>query len=392
MNNKIKNIYFLSFLFTLHTAVAAYINSSFLAEIIKEDYVGLLYTAGSLLIIIILSKSSMILKNFGNKNLTFAFLGVNMLALLGLALSKNPYIIMGSFVVFMTTNTLVFYCIDIFIEHFSKDNKTGLIRGLYLTIVNMAYLLSPLLAAYLIAKGNYKAIYIFAFILSFIMAIGLVFYTKHFKDKKYEKGSIIDALKNLRKQKDVYPIVIINFLLQFFYAWMVVYTPIYLHQHLGFNWNQIGLIFSIMLIPFVIFGLPIGVLVDKYKVNKKILLYIGFFIIGITTSLMAFVSSLDVLIWGIVLFGTRVGASIIETTSEIYFFEKISDKDVNLISIFRDMLPVAYILAPIVATIIFFFIPFNGYFFLILGIIMFSGFYYIYQIKNGKNRISYQDK
>lgn len=392
MNNKIKNIYFLSFLFTLHTAVAAYINSSFLTNIIKEDYVGLLYTASSLLIIIILSRSSSILKNFGNKNLTFAFLGANMLALLGLIISKNPYIIMGSFVVFMTTNTLVFYCIDIFIEHFSKDNKTGLIRGLYLTIVNMAYLLSPLLAAYLIAKGNYKAIYIFAFILSFIMAIGLVFYTKHFKDKKYEKGSIIDALKNLRKQKDVYPIVIINFLLQFFYAWMVVYTPIYLHQHLGFNWNQIGLIFSIMLIPFVIFGLPIGVLVDKYKVNRKILLCIGFFTIGVATSLMAFISSLDVLVWGLVLFGTRVGASIIETTSEIYFFEKISDKNVNLISIFRDMLPVAYILGPIVATIIFLFIPFNGYFFLILGIIMFSGFYYIYQIKNGKNRISYQDK
>ncbi len=392
MNNKIKNIYFLSFLFTLHTAVAAYINSSFLTNIIKEDYVGLLYTASSLLIIIILSRSSVILKNFGNKKLTFAFLGANMLALLGLALTKNPYIIMGSFVVFMTTNTLVFYCIDIFIEHFSKDNKTGLIRGLYLTIVNMAYLLSPLLAAYLIAKGNYKAIYIFAFILSFIMAIGLVFYTKHFKDKKYEKGSIIDALKNLRKQKDVYPIVIINFLLQFFYAWMVVYTPIYLHQHLGFNWNQIGLIFSIMLIPFVIFGLPIGVLVDKYKVNRKILLCIGFFTIGVATSLMAFISSLDVLVWGLVLFGTRVGASIIETTSEIYFFEKISDKNVNLISIFRDMLPVAYILGPIVATIIFLFIPFNGYFFLILGIIMFSGFYYISQIKNGKDRISYQNK
>lgn len=392
MNNKIKNIYFLSFLFTLHTAVAAYINSSFLTNIIKEDYVGLLYTASSLLIIIILSRSSVILKNFGNKKLTFAFLGANMLALLGLALTKNPYIIMGSFVIFMTTNTLVFYCIDIFIEHFSNDNKTGLIRGLYLTIVNMAYLLSPLLAAYLIAKGDYKAIYIFAFILSFMMAIGLIFYTKHFKDKKYEKGSIIDSLKNLRKQKDTYPIFIINLLLQFFYAWMVVYTPIYLHQHLNFNWNQIGLMFMIMLIPFVIFSLPIGVLVDKYKVNKKTLLYIGFFTIGVATSLMAFVSSLDVLIWGLVLFGTRVGASIIETTSEIYFFEKISDKDVNLISIFRDMLPVAYILAPIVATIIFFFIPFNNYFFLILGIIMFSGFYYIYQIKNGKDRIPYQNK
>ncbi len=392
MNYKIKNIYFLSFLFTLHTAIAAYINSSFLTSIIKEDYVGLLYTASSLLIIIILSRSSIILKNFGNKKLTFIFIGVNMLALLGLIISKNHFVIMMSFVLFMTTNTLVFYCIDIFIEHFSNNNKTGLIRGFYLTIINIAYLLSPLLAAYLIARGDYKAIYIFALALSLLMVIGLIFYTKNFKDKKYEKGSIVDALKNIRKQKDIYPIFIINLLLQFFYAWMVVYTPIYLHQHLGFNWNQIGIMFTIMLIPFTILGLPIGLLIDKYRVNKKTLLYLGFFTIGLTTSLIAFVSSLNTLVWGLVLFGTRVGASIIETTSEIYFFEKISDKDVNLISIFRDMLPIAYILAPIIATIIFFFIPFNGYFFLILGIIMFLGFYYIYQIKNGKDQIPYQNK
>lgn len=379
---KIKNIYLLSFLFSLHIALSAYINSTFLTGIISEKYVGLLYTISSLTILFILSKSVNILRNFGNRRMTIAFLLFNILSLVGLITSKNPYILAASFVTFTTTNTLVLFCIDIFIEHFGDPKKTGKTRGLYLTIVNIAWMLSPLIAAYLITReGGYRSIYLLAFIIVIIMTIGLVFSVRTFKDRVYEKTPFLESFRYLKSNKHMLSIVVINFLLHFFFACMVVYTPIYLLNHMNFNWDEIGVMFTIMLVPFVIFGLPIGILIDKYRVSRRLLLKIGFVILIVSTIIISFISSSSLSLWALLLFMTRVGASVIETTGEIYFFGHIEDKDAYLISIYRDMTPVAYLTAPLVATLVFLFLPFE-YLFIVLGLIMCIGFYFIPRLKH----------
>jgi len=51
----------------------------------------------------------------------------------------------------------------------------------------------------------------------------------------------------------------------------------------------------------------------------------------------------------LVLFVTRIGAATVEVMSDTYFFKKIGEKDANLISVYRSMIPVAYIVGPIVA-------------------------------------------
>lgn len=379
---KIRRMYVLSFLFSLHIALSAYVNSTFLSNIIGEKYVGILYTISSLVTLFLLSKSSNILKYFGNKRLTLWLLLANMLSLVGMITSKDPYVIATSFVVFVSTNTQIFFCIDIFIEHFGDKNTVGKNRGLYLTIINIAWMLSPLLASFLITKeGGYKIIYIIAFITTIIMTLGLLFSVKTYKDRTYKKTPFLETYRFLKTNPHMLAITIINFILQFFYAWMVVYTPIYLYQHIGLGWGQIGIIFTIMLAPFVLFDLPIGVLVDKYHVNKRTLLFIGFVIISISTFIITGITTKSILIWGIVLFITRVGASIIETTSEIYFFTHVREEEAYLLSVFRDMTPIAYIIAPLISTLIFVFLPFK-FLFIILSVILLSGFYYIPRLKN----------
>jgi len=379
---KIKRIYILSFIFSLHIALSAYINSIFLTGIISEKYVGVLYTLASVVALILLSNSANILKNFGNRRLILTFLTFNMLSLVGLITSKNPYIIGASFIAFTATNTLVLFCIDIFIEHFSDPSKTGKTRGFYLTIINLAWMLSPLIASFMVTKeGGYKAIYLLAFVMVVLMTIGLVFSVKTFKDETYKRTPFLKTFKYLKTNRHMFAIVIISFLLQFFYAWMVVYTPIYLYEHLGFSWGQIGIVFTIMLAPFVILGLPVGLLIDKYHFNKKSLLYIGFVIITISTITISFITSTNIIIWAIVLFITRVGASIIETTGEVYFFSHIKTEDAYLLGIYRDMNPIAYLIAPMCATIVFFILPIK-YLFIILGIIMTVGFYIIPKLKH----------
>jgi MFS family permease len=181
-------------------------------------------------------------------------------------------------------------------------------------------------------------------------------------------------------------ITIINFILQFFYAWMIVYTPIYLHQHIGLTWQQTGIIFTMMLSPFVLFELPIGILIDKYHVRKRTLLYIGVAIMGLSTLTISLIFSQSILIWGIILFATRTGAALIEATAEIYFFTHIKEEDTHLLGVYRDMTHVAYIIAPLLATLIFIFLPFQ-YLFLILGLLIFSGFYYIPRLKHNHELI-----
>ncbi|MFA6393044.1 MAG: MFS transporter [Candidatus Paceibacterota bacterium] len=375
-------MYVLSFIFTLHISISAYVSSIFLTGIMKESFIGILYALASLLTLILLTKSSNILKNLGNRRLTLLFLLVNMIALVGLITSSNPYVVGTSFILFTTTNTLVFFCIDIFIEHFGDPQTIGKTRGLYLTIVNLAWMMSPCIAVLLITKeGGYKAIFTLAFFMVIAMTIGLILSVRTFEDKIYKKTPFLETYKFLKTNHHMLAIVMINFILQFFFSWMVVYTPIYLYNHLLFNWNQIGIMFTIMLVPFIILGLPIGTLIDKYHFNKRTLLYIGFIIIIISTLGVAFITTRSIVIWALILFMTRVGASIIETTSETYFFTHVKEEDSYLLGIFRDMNPVAYIIAPILASLIFLALPVK-YLFIILSIILAVGFYYIPRLKH----------
>ena len=379
---KINRMYILSFLFSLHIALSAYINSTFLSEIFDVKFVGILYTISSIVTLLLLSKSANILKYFGNKKLTLILLLINMLSIVGMITSVNPYIVGSSFIAFVSTNTQILFCIDIFIEHFGNKKTIGKNRGLYLTIINLAWMTSPLIASFLITKeGGYTTIYIVAFVAIIIMTVGLLFSVKTFKDTTYKKTPFLETYKYLKTNRHMLAITMVNFILQFFYAWMVVYTPIYLYENIGLNWGQIGIIFTIMLSPFVILGLPIGILIDKYHVKKKILLFVGFIIISVSTYLITEMTTKSVLLWGLLLFITRVGASIIETTSEIYFFSHIKEEEAYLLSVFRDMNPVAYIIAPLISTLIFIFLPFK-FLFIILSIILLFGFYYITQLKN----------
>jgi MFS family permease len=350
--------------------------------------VGLLYTVGAIITIILLSSSSNLLKYFGNRRLVLWLLLINMLSLACLITSSNSKFIAISFVSILTTNTLIALCIDIFIEHFGNPATIGKNRGLYLTITNIAWMLSPLITASLITKeGGYVTVYLVALITIILTTFGLLLSVKEFKDKKYERAPFLKTYRYLKTNKHMLSITIINFILQFFFAWMVVYTPIYLTQHIGFGWEQIGIIFTIMLAPFVIFGLPVGILVDKYNVKKRTLLVIGFLIMAISTLVIPFITVKSVALWAIVLFLTRTGASIVETASEIYFFTHIKEEEAYLLGVFRDMAPVAYIVAPLFATIIFMFLPFK-YLFLVLGIIVLCGLYYIPYLKHNHEQPS----
>ena len=213
----------------------------------------------------------------------------------------------------------------------------------------------------------------------FIILLSIFF--RNFKDPVYIDTPFLKTFTKLKQKKNIYHIFIIRTLLQFFYSWMVIYTPIYLHKYIGLDWTIIGTIFSIMLLPFLLFQISLGTLADK-KFGEKEILNIGLILIALTTAILSFISpDATWWTWAGILFLTRTGASSIEIMTESYFFKKVDEKDADIISFFRMARPIAYIIGPALASLTIFLVDFR-FIFLVLGVIMLSGLKYSLTIQD----------
>jgi MFS family permease len=255
----------------------------------------------------------------------------------------------------------------------------GSIHALYFSVSNLALIFTPFLAGILIqSNADYWKIFALAALVLIPLAIFVRIEFRTFKDLDYRKSHLLSTIKDVWKRKDIRNITISSFFLQLFYSWMVVYTPLYLHNHIGMSWEAIGIVFSVMLLPFLIFEIPLGWLADN-KIGEKEILITGFTITAFATMAVAFPSSRSIPIWATVLFLTRVGASFIEMASESYFFKKIKPEESNVISLFRMMRPASYVITPTIVGITISLTTFP-HSFLILGALMVGGLYFALHI------------
>jgi MFS family permease len=378
--NMLPAIYLSAFFLSLHYAVTLYINSSFLSQHFSARSVGLIYTFGSFLIIIALSLAPKILHRFGNYAATVFFTATETVFLLTLPFISRPDLIATVFIAHMVMVSMIFFCFDVFTESDSKDETTGKTRGLFLTTMNFATVLGPLLVGVVVSGGEFSKVYTLSALFMFPSLLISTLYFKKFKDPKYREMRWLEAFQKLWRNKNIRSIFAVNFLLQFFYSWMVIYMPIYLSTRMGFGWGEIGIIFAIMLLPFVLFELPLGEIADKHLGEKEILVF-GFFILALSTFSLSFIETGAVVVWATLLFFTRIGAAAVEIMSETYFFKKIDAGDTNTLSFFRRTSPFAFIAGPLTAS---FFLSFFDiqYLFLTLGIFMLLGIYYSLSIED----------
>lgn len=366
----LKRIYGASFIFSLSLALTAYVNSSFLSEHLGANFVGVVYAGAALITLLGLELVPIFVKRIGNRNMILSLVLLNIIAVTFLRLGINKYQIVTAFIIFNATNTLIWYCLDIFIEHFSENEKVGAIRGAYLSLTNVAWLFAPILAGTIIGVfGGFNSLYSIVMICIVIVGLVLAFSLRKYHDGKYRALSMFDAIAAIWKRPDLLRITFINFILQFFYAWMVVYTPLYLHEVHNVPFGTIGIMFTIMLVAFVIFQYPVGRLIDIVH-HERQFLQVGVIIMAVSTFFFGYsLVEGNVLAIALILFATRVGASIIEVVSEGYFFKSVSENDAEIISLFRSTTPLAYLFAPLIATIVLYFTTYNMLFMILAGIV-----------------------
>ncbi len=379
-NKQIYALYILGFLFSVHVALPAYINSTFLSNFAPERFVGILYTIGSLLTILAFAFMPYALKKFGNFRIMFTLAILDILFLLGMATFKTALLLAPIFVIKLIFINLLYFNFDVFLESDSKDENTGGIRGIFLTTMNIAWVASPMIAGYILTNGDYWKIYITAASFMTVSTLILLYNFRNFKDPVYERIPFWKTFLQVWNNINIYKIFISSLILRFFYSWMIIYTPVYLHDKIGFEWSTIGTIFTIMLLPFILFEIPAGKLADS-KWGEKEFLSIGFIIMALATMTLAFITSTNWMIWALVLFLTRAGASLVEIMTETYFFKQIDGGDANIIGFFRDTRPMAYVIAPVFAFIFLTFFE-QKYLFLILGVIILIGLKYSLTLKD----------
>lgn len=381
-------IYVSNLLLSLHYFLILYIHSSFLGTYVSDSHLSGLFVAGSILNLILFFNIPRILARVGNYTFTLWAIIFEAIAIAGMVTGTSAWTIGASFILHQAVISMILFGLDIFLEGTVRDEKhTGTVRGVYLTLSNLTLVFSPLITGILVAGTDFKKVYLVSLILLAPLFILVQTYLKR-ATYHYKNGTqIIRTYMHARKNKDVRGVLYGHFMLQFFYAWMVIYMPIYLHNNIGFDWKEIGVIFTVMLLPFLLFELPIGRLADRKYGEKEIMLS-GFVIMALSTFFIPFISSTNPLVWAGMLFLTRVGASFVEITSESYFFKHVDEKNPGLISLFRMARPFAYITVPIIVTgSISIFNLYNGlyaYIFPILSVFMFFGIKYAASITDTK--------
>jgi MFS family permease len=238
--------------------------------------------------------------------------------------------------------------------------------------MNAGFILGPFQSTRILEKFDFSAIFFVSLIINaIIFVVALVGLRGVNHDFKREL-SIGKLLKQVFRRKNVMRIYYISFVLTFFYALMVIFTPLYLLD-LGMTWGEIGFIFTGMLMPFIVFQYPMGVLADK-KMGEKELIIGALILMGISTTAIYFTQSTSIAVWIVILFLTRMGAACTEVLRDSYFFKRIDSEDVDIIDFFRTSRSVAYIAVAVLTAILLLFLPLKSVF-LLLVVVIFSGLY-----------------
>ena len=345
-----------------------YVESSYFKLSIGNDNVGVFYSIAYVVALIGLLNMHKIIKRIGKSTTFFLFFLSQIFAIALLMVIPPSLWGIVLLMVYIVASYLVLVVLDIILETYSADTVSGRIRGLHLTLISIGYLVGPMISTSVLEKYNYSGLFFAAMLINmgiFIVAlIGLRDGNKHFSGNL----TVRDLVKKIFINVDLMRIYWISFVLEFFYALMIVYTPLYLLD-LGFSWQQIGIIFTVMLVPFVLFGYLAGYLADR-KFGEKEMIIGSLIIMMLSTTTIFFTTSRNVLVWAALLFATRIGAAFLETLRDSYFYKRIDGEDMDLISFFRTARSFAYLFSTGLSALALVFVPVRFVFLLISAAVL----------------------
>jgi MFS family permease len=342
------SMFFLSiFFFSLQ-----YINAPFLQQYLSVGEVGLLFAIASALSALVLGIAPTLIRMFGTYHTATAILLLLYVATLLIAFHTNIGIIFASWTLYFLLIPLIYFIFDMFLEsNVKNEDATGGIRSIILTMGTLAALTAPLLASFIIGDTEaYQSVFLFAAGCLIPLFIIVAYRFNGFIDPPYTEIHPHTLLFALRHNADIRNVSIIRFLLRLYSATIIIYMPIYLHGQLEMQWQDIGVVLFITLIPYLLLEIPSGFFADK-KIGEKEMLVAGLVITAASTASLSLITTPSLLLWGVGLFLLSTGESLVNTMSEIYFFKKVDSSHTDIIVAFRLMRPLAIVAAPLLVSL-----------------------------------------
>ncbi len=364
--------------------MVSYINSTYMEQFLSPSAVGAFFTVGAAFAAVAFVFFTPLLIRFGNNRLAITIALLDIGALVALGITDNGLIAIPAFLLFLVLNPLLFLNIDIYAESIigEVEDDTGKKRGLVLTFMSIAAMLAPLsMGAIFAMTGNLMYVYLAAaFCFSFFVIFIATAY-RGFIDPIYERVSYIETMRKVWRTPAIRNVCFSHLLLQMFFAWMVIYVPLYLVTELNHSWESVGSIIAVAMLAFVLLGYPTGILADRYWGEKE-LMATGFCFLAVSAAWIGMLPvEATVGLWMVVLFTSRVGAALVETTTESYFFKHTRGNDADLINFFRILRPVANVVGAGIGSICLLFFPFSFIFF-ILAVLMVPGLFVTMQLQD----------
>lgn len=357
--------------------LVVYILAPYLATVVPAAVSGLAISLGAVFTLSLFPLLPQLVHRHGAQRLAVLLGVINLLIMLGLAAAPSAFFAVLFAALACGIAPFIGYQLDLLLEGTISDERTtGRMRTLFLTAGNIALVISPLVTGLLLGeRAQYDHAFLFAaaclapFIL--IMALGN-FEQSEPQAKTY---NLIEASRCVVKDKDLTAVLLSAGVLQFFFHLVPLYIPLYLHTVLGFPWSDLGWAFAVMLLPFVLLEYPVGWLADTRFGDKRIMAA-GFVIAGLSLAAIGLITSTTSMASIVVILVlTRVGAALLEATTEGHFFRRVSVHDTQSVSLFRMLRPVGALTAPIVASLLLltgsytFFFAVTGFFVLLAGLL-----------------------
>jgi len=380
--NNLIILYLMAFFLALAGALPAYIQSSFLETHVSLSMVNWFFIIANLISIVAILFFPRIIKFFGNYLTTGLVSLIFLISLAGLGLSTQTVFVFLFFILMQIAINLIWINMDIFVKNFSSLSSTGRIRAIYFTVINFAWIVSPSISAWLINLNGYAGAFLGSAFLIFPFLLIFIVKGSQINGHQNYKTSLIKSLKEMYKNHNLRGAFWLAMLLNVFFNATTVFIPIYLNRFLGFSWTELGLMFSLMLIPFLFVEIPAGFIADKY-IGEKEMFGLGFAILIVCLCIFSVSTSTNFWFWSTLLFMSRIGAALVEAMRESYFFKNVKNKDVDKINIFRTAIPFGYLVGSLLSLVVLIFLPIP-YVFVATAVFICSAFPFLFIIKDTK--------
>lgn len=342
-----------NFFSSIHFFLVLYVIAPYLATFLPDEQTGLVISVGAVGTLIAFPFMPKITEYLGSKRGALIVASLLAVALFVLAQQPSFWIAAICLAFICAASPFIQFFQDLLLEGTNAStDETGRVRTAFNTAGNIALILAPLCIGFLLDGGNqYWRVFLVAGI-SLAPFITLFLFEKLPEQIQFNHPKLLETCKCMLVDKDLRAAALGNLVLQFFYHLAPLYIPLYLHGTLGIAWSELGWMFTVMLLPFVLLEYPAGYIADRWIGDKEMLMG-GFVLIGLSFGSLAFVTTATPMVLLLLaLIGSRVGAAIVEAMVEGHFFRRVSSADSNTVTLYRMSRPVAALLAPLSASVL----------------------------------------